>query len=515
MKARDVAVAVLADSRAGRRTAKRSLDELIGRYRIVPADVGLANELVSGVMRHRLTLEAVLRPATDGRWDRVSSTLQHILLVAAYQLMWLDAVPAFAAVNEAVEQAKREGGRRAAGFVNAVLRFVQRHLVARDEREPARNPRCCVPIGPNRYCRFDLPALPDPVAEPAGFLAAATSHPEVLVNRWIRAFGREQAEAVCIAGTRRPPLVLRPNLLRTDAAKLAERLKAEGCDAQVVPLGGAGSSPRLDKGGLGGVEAGVVNDPARAPCADRGAGEVAPRASDRAGHAVVVVLSASPSPGPVSNLAAFREGLFQPQDITAMQPVRASAIEAGSTVVDLCAGYGTKATQAAEQMGDRGLVIASDTVPDKLAALAENCRRLGITCVRTVAPQELAAVVASQKRLDVILVDVPCSNTGVLARRPEARYRFALPGLRPLTATQAELLRRGAELARPETRLCYSTCSVEREENEDIVQAFRRAHTEWRVLQSRLTLPQCGPRLGDWRDGGFYAVLVRESRRGS
>jgi len=487
MKAREAAVAVLSDARAGRRTARRSLDELIERYRIVPADVSLANELVWGVMRHRLTLEAVLRPATKGRWNGVGSTLQHILLVAAYQLMWLDAVPAFAAVNEAVEQAKREGGRRAAGFVNAVLRFMQRHMLARDDRAPADDPQCSVPTAPGRYCRFDMPVLPDPAAAPVAYLAAATSHPEILVRRWIKAFGPKAAEMICAAGTRRPPLILRPNVLRTDAVTLAERLRAEGCDVEV---------------------AGIGNGPARSP--EKKDAAVQPACDSSREHDAVVLLRASPPSAALSRLAAFRDGLFQPQDMTAMQPVRAAGVRIGDVVLDLCAGYGTKATQAAEQMADRGLVIASDSDPGKLGALADNCRRLGITCVRTASPDELAAVVAAQRRLDVILVDVPCTNTGVLARRPEARYRFTPAALRALATTQARLLHRAAELARPETRLCYSTCSLEMEENEGIVEDFCERHRNWRVLRSQLTLPQCGAGPVDWCDGGFFAVLVRE-----
>jgi len=487
MKARDAALAVLADARAGRRTARRSLDELIERYRITPADVGLAGEIVWGVMRHRLTLETVLRPATEGRWDRVGSTLQHILLVAVYQLMWLDAVPAFAAIHEAVEQAKREGGRRAAGFVNAVLRFVQRHMLAREDREPAGDRRCCVPTAPGRYCRFDVPVLPDPADTPVAYLAAATSHPEILVRRWVKAFGRERTEMICLAGTRRPPLILRPNVLRTDAAALAERLRAEGCEVAI---------------------AGIADDPARSP--DRKDAAMQPSRPGSREHEAVVLLGASPPSGALSRLAAFRDGLFQPQDITAMRPVRAAGVRTGDVVLDLCAGYGTKATQAAEQMADRGLVIASDSDPEKLGALADNCRRLGITCVRTAAPDELAAVLAAQGRLDVILVDVPCTNTGVLARRPEARYRFTPAALRALAATQARLLHRAAELARPETRLCYSTCSLEKEENEGIVEDFCKRHRGWRVLRSQLTLPQCGAGPTDWCDGGFFAVLVRE-----
>jgi 16S rRNA (cytosine967-C5)-methyltransferase len=110
-------------------------------------------------------------------------------------------------------------------------------------------------------------------------------------------------------------------------------------------------------------------------------------------------------------------------------------------------------------------------------------------------------------RLDWIVIDAPCSNTGVLARRPEARYRIRHRSLRGLSGIQTELLETAASLARTRTRLLYSTCSLEPEENEQVVQAFCRSHPAWALMDSRLTFPQAGAEWWDWRDGGYWAVL--------
>lgn len=460
MGARDVAICVLADARAGRRTAKRSIDELLGRYTVRFEDVGLASELVWGVVRHRLTLEAVLQFVVTAKWERLSPTMQHVLLVAAYQLLCLDGVPAFAVIHEAVEQAKREGGRPAGGFVNAALRTLQRRLIGRGQSAPGDDPRTCVRIGPQRTCRFDGPVLPDPTADRILYLSVATSHPTFLVERWTRAFGPAAAESLCRIGTCRPAAVLRPNRLRTDAAALAARLATEGCEVEVV-----------------GDEAVVLINP--------------------------------PAVGPILAGSSFREGLFQPQDITAMHAVRLADPKPGAVVLDLCAGFGTKATQAAERMRDQGVVLASDSDSRKLKSLQRNCQRLGLTCVRPIAVDALDAAVAAEPRLDVILIDVPCSNTGVLARRPEARYRVSRRSLAALATAQRSLLERAASLARRETRLVYSTCSVEREENEAVVDSFRQGHREWRIVRMEKNLPQAGGRAAQWRDGGFVALLVR------
>jgi len=213
--------------------------------------------------------------------------------------------------------------------------------------------------------------------------------------------------------------------------------------------------------------------------------------------------------GTVLKLPAFAEGLFQPQDVTAMQPVRALDLKPGGTLIDLCAGLGTKATQAAERMNDRGIVLAGDTDAAKLYRLQDNCNRLGIQSVRTVTADEIHTAASEIERIDAILVDAPCSNSGVYARRPEARYRFHERSLQGLVGIQTELLEQAAGLARTETRICYSTCSIEPEENVRVVEAFCRRNPKWRVLTEHQALPRYSSMPADWRDGGYYAVLTR------
>lgn len=459
LTARRAALRVLADLRDGRRTAREAIDALISRQPLSPADVALTTELVMGVIRHRLTLASVLGRFTRNRWPRINRMLQHILMLGGYQLIWLDGIPEFAAVHEAVEQARAEGGARTAGFVNAVLRQLQRDIEHRrlpiDDADPAR----AVPVDRRTCCQFRRAVLPDPEQSPTGHLAEATSHPAWLVSRWIATYGWNRARAVCQAGMHRPPIFLRPNALRTDLAGLIERLAAEAIDARPSPCGTMA----------------VVD------------------------HA-----------GPAMHSAAFADGLFQPQDPTAMTPVRQMRLQRDSVVLDLCAGLGTKTTQMAEAMHDRGAVLACDADESRLDALLANCRRLGHTSVRTVRLAELERAVADLPRLDWILIDAPCSNAGVLARRPEARYRLNARAIENLSRTQLDLLDRAAHLARPETKLCYSTCSIDPAENEEVAAAFAQSHRDWRLASSALTLPEPGETSIAWRDGGYWSTWVRE-----
>ncbi len=457
--ARSLALEALALAR-GRRTFVRDvLDSLISRKGLKSRDAALATELAMGVIRHRLTLDRVLSRFLSAPLGQLRPGLPDVLRLGAYQLIWLDRVPNFAAVNEGVAQASRLGGERAGSLVNAVLRQVVRHQGEAPVDIAQAQPDRAVCIDARRARLFNLPIFPDPGRQPIAYLSAATSHPAEVVERWVRQFGRDRAEQICWYGASRPPLILRPNRLRVGLPELCDRLRDEG--------------------------AAVASDAARD---------------------VVFVLRGPP----LRELTAFRAGLCQPQDPTAMAVVHLANPQPGETIIDLCAAPGTKATYAAERMLNRGVVIASDLDREKLSGLAENCRRLGIRVVETVLADDLESVAAPCKRIDLVLVDAPCSNSGVLARRPEARYRINRRALLRLSAVQLGLLDRAAGLARAETRIVYSTCSIEPEENERVVQAFCVRHDDWHVTQSRLVVPCAARDVCSWRDGGFMAVLVRE-----
>lgn len=458
LSARQAALRVLADLCEGRRTARASIDELIRRQQLPDIEVGLATELVMGVLRHQLTLARVLGGCATKGWKRINQRLRHILMLGGYQLIWLDGIPEFAAVNEAVNQAKAEGGTPAGRFVNAILRQLLRDIEDRRIPSERADPSRSLPIDDTYTCQFCRPILPDPAAEPVAHLADSTSHPRWLVSRWVDAFGIEQTRQICNAGMCRPPVLLRPNPLRTDPASLLNRLRDEGFDAELAAAG----------------DAIVVSHVAR-----------------------------------LTRSAAFAEGLFQPQDRTAMEVVRRMSLTPGMQVIDLCAGPGTKTTQMAEAMGNQGVVLGCDRDESKLRMVRENCERLGHSIVRTVAPSDLEAEADAMGRIDWILVDAPCSNTGVLARRPEARHRATLRSLQSLTRVQHELLDLADRLAGPQTHLCYSTCSIDPAENEELTRDFTRAHPRWRLATSYDTLPAAGPTPGEWRDGGYWAIWER------
>ncbi len=456
--ARAIALRALSDLREGRQSARQAIDVLIGQHVASAQDRSLATELVMGVVRHRLTLARVLGRLTARGWPRVGHRLQQILLMGAYQLLWLDGIPEFAAVNEAVQLAKREGGARVGHFVNAVLRSLIREIEHRRIPVVQADPRRAVLIDAEDACQLRSPFLPDPTENPVAYWADATSHPAWLVARWRDAYGLDTAVRICRAGICRPPVIVRPNALRLDAAALQRRLSEEGISSELLPGGAA------------------------------------------------LVLSAGSS---FLHTRAFAEGLFQPQDRTAMRVLPdacRSALRPGQVIVDLCAGAGTKATQLAEMMQDRGVILATDKDAARLELLRANALRLGCQSIQIVAMSDLVASVAAAGGAHCVLVDAPCSNSGVLARRPEARYRVSLRAIEKLSQLQSEVLAEAAALLRPGGRLIYSTCSIELEENEQVAVQFAHSHPDWRLIDTRLTLPQAGSAPVEWQDGGYWAA---------
>jgi 16S rRNA (cytosine967-C5)-methyltransferase len=420
------------------------------------ADEGLVHELTLGTLRNRLTCEHIASHFYRGRWAGLSDRLRCIIALGVYQLCWLTRIPDHAAVDETVRLA-RTCGSKAAALANALLRKV---VDARGEALPLSVFSKTTP-SPRRFLRVDEAQarmfaediFPDPSRRPLDFLIATTSHTPWLVERWHRRFKPALCHQICAAGSRRPRLVLRVNTLRITAADFQQRLTTAGRAFQVFD--------------------------------DSDAIELTDHV-------------------PVSQFPEFAEGLCQPQDSTAQRAVKLALPMPGEFVLDLCAGAGTKATYAAELMGNNGLVIACDPDADRLSRLSANAARLGTTIVRPVAPAELdAAVKTACRPPDLIMLDVPCTNTGALARRPEARYRASQKNLTALVAVQRDILVNALRIVGDKSRILYSTCSIEREENEEQIEWFLDHCQGWRLSEQLFTLPD------DRRDGGFAAMLIR------
>ena len=398
----------------------------------VGEDRAFVMELVYGAIRWYRPLSRV-----RSRYARRKppEALEALLLVGLYQILFLDNVQDYAAVNETVEAAKQRLGPGAGRFVNAVLRKVQ--SVGRDA------------------------VMAGLAAAPA---AVRLSHPDALYNRWLERMGVERTDALCEWNNRRPDVVVRVNRSKVPAAECGRAFAQAGVEAAPHPF-----------------------SPDRFLVLPRGAA--------------------------VASLPGYAEGWFYVQDPSTSMAADLLTPRAGERVLDACAAPGGKTAILAEAMGAGGTIVAMDVVGERLAHLQENLGRLGWSDVKVLqghaakpaAVREALAQAGRDTEFDAILLDVPCTNTGVLRRRPDARWRFSPRRLEKACYVQHAILSGAASLLAPGGRLVYSTCSLEDEENERQVQRWLAAHPEFVQVEMRTLFPP-----ESQTDGAFAALLQRK-----
>jgi 16S rRNA (cytosine967-C5)-methyltransferase len=203
---------------------------------------------------------------------------------------------------------------------------------------------------------------------------------------------------------------------------------------------------------------------------------------------------------PLHQLPSFQQGYFYLQDPSTLLAVRELGPQPGEGVLDLCAAPGGKLTYIAQLMRNQGRLVACDINPERLKRVAENCARLGVTCVEALGAPALPGI----PHFDRVLVDAPCSNTGVMRRRVDLRWRISLHEIGRLRKGQLELLRQAAAMVRPGGLIVYSTCSLEPEENREVVEIFLRESSNFTVEHERELLPMV-----EKVDGAYVARLKR------
>lgn len=286
------------------------------------------------------------------------------------------------------------------------------------------------------------------------------SHPEWLVRRWLDRWGPDRTRQLLHWNNTPARNYARVNLLKTDPTRLLERWRQK-------------ENVEYDFFRRDWLEENLVFELRHHP--------------------------------PLARLGSFREGWFYVQDPSTLLAVNILQLKPGHRLLDWCAAPGGKTTYAAQRMQNQGRILARDTDPERLKMLQENCERLGVTCAEILAAEAPWPDWARQG-FDRVLVDVPCSNTGVLRRRVDLRWRLQGEELYRLPATQLELLKQAAAHVRPGGLLAYSTCSLEPEENEQVVRAFLQSTPGFSLEQERILLP-----FVDGVDGAYVARLRRRS----
>jgi 16S rRNA (cytosine967-C5)-methyltransferase len=290
------------------------------------------------------------------------------------------------------------------------------------------------------------------------FIGVRESHPDVLVKRWRQAIGAKRTLALCAWNNTRPEIAVHPLRTRTGMDSFHAMLKEAGIEA--------------------------TPHPAR------------PRDFLVLPHGVRI-----------ESLPGYDDGLFTIQDPSTAMAVDMLDPRPGERILDACAAPGGKTALIAERLGDAGEIVAMDLHDDRLETLRENVDRLRLANVSVVKGNAVSDGIpkaAGGKPFDRILLDVPCSNTGVLRRRPDARWRFDLRRLANLNDVQRLMLAPATDWLKPGGRVVYSTCSIEPEENLDLVNGWLAKRPEWELIESRALVPpvcKC--------DGAFAAAIAQ------
>ena len=437
LSAREKAFSIL--KRAGQTStySNIALDRALSDTELSASDRGLVTAIVMGVVERRLTLDFVIDRLADAP-DKIDADTRVILRMGVYQLVFLDRIPEYAAVNESVSLAPR----RSKGFINAILRSLLRLKasggidVLFDE------------------CRDDAKK----------YLSLRHSFPEDMCEIFVNIYGRERAERIFQIFNSPPLMTLRINTLKASADDYSAELTAAGIEYTL---------------------------------------------SKNLKNAITVKGTS------FASLPRADEGYFFVQDEASQTCVEAVGAKEGELVIDTCSCPGSKSFGMAIDMKNEGKILSFDLHESKLSLVRDGAERLGVDIIEAAAHDARECIDELVGMADRVLCDVPCSGLGVIAKKPEIRYKSASEFAR-LPEIQYAILENCSKYVKLGGTLVYSTCTVLPEENELNVQRFLSAHPEFEAEDfavgtraSRGGMLSLAPDM-DGTDGFFIAKMKRK-----
>ncbi len=373
--------------------------------------------LVYGIVSRHFTLEYIISKYSSVKVKKLARYVKILLEMGIYQLLFLDKIPQSAAVNESVKLAKKYCKKGSDRFVNAILR-----AICKDG------------------CKIDIPDN----------LTVKHSFSPEMAQMFCEQFGTEFSEQLMSALNEAPDFLIRPNLLKTDAVTLSEKLTEHGVNNAVTDYG------MIKADGFD-----------------------------------------------VSSSPLYRDGLFSVQDRGAYTASVVLEPKKGETVIDMCAAPGGKTTHIAELMGDCGKVTAFDIHEHKISLIQNAAKRLGIKSVEA----KIGDATVLQKNLvstaDKVLCDVPCSGWGIIRRKPDIKLSHT--DLDELYEIQRKIIRNGAEYVKKGGSLVYSTCTVNKNENEKVIYDFLKENNDFEKVYEKTYYPHI-----DGCDGFFICRLDKK-----
>ena len=394
--------------------------------RLIPADRALCHELVLGVLRWQVNLDKIVEHCSKRRIESLDPAVRIALRLGLYQLRFLTRIPESAAVNESVSLVRLARLNSATGFVNAVLRRAIREA----DYDPTTE-----------------------ASDPLDQIAIRTSHPRWLIERWVRSFGVEEAEAFAQANNMMPPTAFRVVGARANEAEVLSQFRSAG--ASLEPSRVATGAWRVS--------------------------------------------------GATSLLRELSsEGQIYLQDEASQRVAEILDVQSGERVLDLCAAPGGKTTLIAGEAKDNALIVAADRSATRMDTIIATTNLQGLKSIKPLLLDAGQTLPFVSNSYDKVLLDAPCSGTGTLRRNPEIRWRLSEVDIGAFAENQKRFLANAAQVVKPGGRLVYSTCSVELEENEEVAAHFTTNNPQFKTISSVRTWPH-----REGSDGFFISVFER------
>ena len=429
MNARKVALECLLTLSHSSTSIASVVDSAFGRHATAGRERRLVNGLVYGVIRWRKQLDWVLNQFINPKFQ-LDAKHRNILRLGAFQLLHLDGIPAHAAIFETVQLAtssprKSSREQKTAGFINAVLRSIQREGTT--------------------------VAYPPLDTNPTAHIASSLSYPTWLVKQWLQTRGVSWTLAFCRASNQTAPLAFRVNTLLTQREEVCQSLETKGLPATLS--------------------------------------KIAPDGIALENRTITAFDTAGRNPPAMQLKDILNRNDIYVQDESAMLVAHLLSPEDAGLIVDLCAAPGGKTTHLAHLMRNTGKIIAVDVSAEKMRLLQKNCRRVDARNVETRVMDATKADLGFIKTADAVLIDAPCSGFGTLRRHPDIRWNKTLEQVRTLSELQYNLLKNAATHIKPGGILVYSTCSIEPIENEKVIQRFLKNFPMYTIENARRFLP--------------------------
>ena len=397
------------------------LDSELNKAALEPKERAFATACFYGVLEKRITIDYQLSLYLKQPLKKLRPEVLSVLRLGAYQILFMEKVPASAAINESVKLIKKNRCAFAAGLVNAVLRRVSENGLV----------------------------LPEKTHK--DYLSVKYSVPEHIIDLWTADYGEDTCAAVLEGFSEKAPTVIRVNTALTNTSDLIETLSVEGVTAKENPL---------------------------------------------LAHSLVLE-----NAGAIEKLRAFREGLFHVEDTAAQMAALAVEAQEGERILDCCAAPGGKSFTIAQAFQALE-VTACDIYEQRVKLIEEGARRLHLSGINAMV-QDATVWNPSLGTFERVLCDVPCSGLGIIRSKPEIRYK-SLEEIKASSALQKQILTNAFRYVKPGGTLVYSTCTLRKAENEEVIESFLGEHPGAELLFEKTFFPHT-----DKTDGFFVAKLKK------